>query len=121
MPKCFLFQSVFSLVGRLYSGGKRFAAYFILRGHDTHIDFLRLIDIVSGQDDLPFVACEQALSVWGYCEKWTHEWHARGDAKMGDGGENRRACLQALPFDARAFPLTSFEMQCSSLRLNKGF
>ena len=26
-----------------------------------------------------------------------------------------------LPFDARAFPLTSFEMQCSSLRLNKGF
>ena len=25
-----------------------------------------------------------------------------------------------LPFNARAFPLTSFEMQCSSLRLNKG-
>ena len=26
-----------------------------------------------------------------------------------------------LPFDARAFSLTSFEMQCSSLPLNKGF
>ena len=26
-----------------------------------------------------------------------------------------------LPFGARAFPLTSFEMQCSSLPLNKGF
>ena len=26
-----------------------------------------------------------------------------------------------LPFDARAFPLTSFEVQCSSLPLNKGF
>ena len=26
-----------------------------------------------------------------------------------------------LPFDARAFSLTSFEMQCSSLLLNKGF
>ena len=86
-----------------------------------HAYFSAVIDIVSGQDDLLFVACEQALSVWGYCEKWTHEWHARGDTKTGDGGENRRACLQALPFDARAFPLTSFEMQCSSLRLNKGF
>ena len=27
--------------------------------------------------------------------------------------------LHDLSFNARAFPLTSFEMQCSSLRLNK--
>ena len=51
-----------------------FAAYFIVRGHDTH--FLRLL-LFCGRHDLPF--------------------------------------------DARAFPFTSFEMQCSSLPLNKGF
>ena len=51
-----------------------FAAYFILRGHDTH--FLRLL-LQSGRHDLSF--------------------------------------------NARAFRLTSLEMQCSSLRLNKGF
>ena len=56
-----------------------FAAYFILRGHDTH--FLRLL-LSRG-----VVVC---------------------------GGHD-------LPFDARAFPLTSFEMQCSSSPLNKGF
>ena len=40
----------FTLTGRLYSGGKRFdsasvifAAYFILRGRDTNINFLRLL------------------------------------------------------------------------------
>ena len=40
----------FSLMGRLCSGGKRFdsasvifAAYFILRGRDTNINFLRLL------------------------------------------------------------------------------
>ena len=49
----------FSLTGRLCSGGKRFdwsnvifAAYFKLRGHDTHIDFLRSL-FVSGCHDLP--------------------------------------------------------------------
>ena len=37
-----LLQMSFSLTGRLCSGGKRFAAYSILRGLDTHIDFLQL-------------------------------------------------------------------------------
>ena len=54
MPKCCLFQWIFfSLTGRLCSGGKRFdwanvifAAYFILRGRDTHINFLRLLFMV---------------------------------------------------------------------------
>ena len=43
----------FSLTDRLGSGGKRFdwanvifAAYFILRGRDTHINFLRLLFMV---------------------------------------------------------------------------
>ena len=43
----------FSLMGRLCSGEKRFdlanlifADYFILRGRDTHIDFLRLLCLV---------------------------------------------------------------------------
>ena len=45
MPKC-LFKWVFSLPGRLCSGGKRFATYSILRGHDTHIDFLQLLFLV---------------------------------------------------------------------------
>ena len=49
-----------------------FAAYFILRGHNTHHS---AVIVVSGRHDLSF--------------------------------------------NARAFPLTSFEMQCSSLRLNK--
>ena len=47
------FQWVFSLEGRLCSGGFSFswenvifAAYFILRGCDTHIDFLRLLFLV---------------------------------------------------------------------------
>ena len=81
MPKCCLCQWIFSLAGRLCSGGKRFdwanvifSAYFILIGHETH---WFSVDIVSGRHDLPF--------------------------------------------DARAFPLTSFEMQCSSSQLNKGF
>ena len=54
MPKCCLFQWMFfSLTGRLCSGGKRFdwanvifAAYFILKGRDTHINFLRLLFMV---------------------------------------------------------------------------
>ena len=54
MPKCCSFQWIFfSLTGRLCSGGKRFdwanvifAAYFILRGRDTHINFLRLLFMV---------------------------------------------------------------------------
>ena len=54
MPKCCLFQWIFfSLTGRLCSGGKRFdwanvifAAYFILRGRDTHVNFLRLLFMV---------------------------------------------------------------------------
>ena len=57
MPKCCLFQIIFSLAGRLCSGGKSFdlgnvifAAYFILRGRYTHIDFLRLLFF--GQHDL---------------------------------------------------------------------
>ena len=37
----------FSLTGRLCSGGKQlsviFATYFILRGHDTNINILRLL------------------------------------------------------------------------------
>ena len=45
MPKC-LFKWVFSLTGRLCSGRKRFAAYSILRGHDTHINFLQLLFLV---------------------------------------------------------------------------
>ena len=47
------FQWVFSLAGRLCSGGFSFswenvisAAYFILRGCDMHIDFLRLLFLV---------------------------------------------------------------------------
>ena len=54
MPKCCLFQIIFSLAGRLCSGGKSFdlgnvifAAYFILRGHYMHIDFLRLLFLVN--------------------------------------------------------------------------
>ena len=42
-----------SLAGRLCSGGKRFdranlvfAAYFILRGHEKHIEFLRLLFLI---------------------------------------------------------------------------
>ena len=56
MLKCCLFQLCFFLTGRLCSGGKRFdwsnvifAAYFKLRGHDTHIDFpwsLFLVDMI---------------------------------------------------------------------------
>ena len=54
-PKCCLFQWIFfSLRGRLCSGGKHFewanlifAAYFILKGHDTHINFLQLLFMVS--------------------------------------------------------------------------
>ena len=54
MPKCCLFQKI------VFSGGYiifwvlpfewvnvNFAACFILRGHDTHIDFLRLLFLVS--------------------------------------------------------------------------
>ena len=54
MPKCCLFQWIFFFwTDRLCSGGKRFdwanvifAAYFILRGLDTHINFLRLLSMV---------------------------------------------------------------------------
>ena len=47
------FQWIFSVTGRSCSGEKRFdwanlffADYFILRGRDTHIDFLRLLCLV---------------------------------------------------------------------------
>ena len=53
MPKCCLFQWVFSLAGRLCSGGFSFnwenvifATYFFLRGRDMHIDFLWLLFLV---------------------------------------------------------------------------
>ena len=46
-------ECISSLTGRLYSGGKRFdwanlifAAYFILRGRDKHINYLRLLFLV---------------------------------------------------------------------------
>ena len=50
MPKCCLFQWFFFRTGKLCFGGKRFdsdqmwlfVAYFILRGRETHIDFLPL-------------------------------------------------------------------------------
>ena len=49
MPKCWLLQSVFSLAGRLCSGGFYdviLAACFTLRGHDTFIDFVRCLFLV---------------------------------------------------------------------------
>ena len=53
MPKCCLFQWIFSLTGRLCSGGRRFdwanvifAAYFTLRGRDKHINYQRLLFMV---------------------------------------------------------------------------
>ena len=49
MPKCCLLQSVFSLAGRLCSGGFYeviLAACFTLRGHDTFIDFVRCLFLV---------------------------------------------------------------------------
>ena len=46
-------MNFFSLTGRLCFGGKRFdganvifSVYFILKGHDTHINFLRLLFMV---------------------------------------------------------------------------
>ena len=64
---CNIFFS-FSLTGRLCSGGKRFdwsnvilAAYFRLRGSDTHIQWFSAV-IVSGRHDLPSDA--RAFCLW---------------------------------------------------------
>jgi len=53
VPKCWFFQWVFSLAGRLRSGGfsfnwenVTFAAFFILRCGDTHMDFMQLFFLV---------------------------------------------------------------------------
>ena len=82
LPECCLFQWIFSPVGRLCSGGKRFGwANVIFAAYISYWEVMTHI-----------------LIFCGYCF-WT-AW---------------------LPFGARAFPLTSFEMQCSSLPLNKGF
>ena len=82
LPECCLFQWIFSAVGRLCSGGKRFGwANVIFAAYISYWEVMTHI-----------------LIFCGYCF-WS-TW---------------------LPFGARAFPLTSFEMQCSSLQLNKGF
>ena len=44
----------------------------------------------------------------------------REETRRQGTGERIAELAQTMPFDARAFPLTSFEMQCSSLRLNEG-
>ena len=56
-------EFIFSLTGRLCSGGKHFdwanlifAAYFILTGRDTHTGYWFSGVIVSGQHDLPSYA-----------------------------------------------------------------
>ena len=56
------------------------------------------------------------LSKCDFCRLFHTErsWHAFSAVIVVSGRHD-------LPFDARAFPLTSFEMQCSSLPLNKGF
>ena len=56
------------------------------------------------------------LSKCDFCRLFHTErsWHAFSAVIVVSGQHN-------LPFDARAFPLTSFEMQCSLLSLNKGF
>ena len=54
LPECCLFQWIFSPMGRFMLWRKTFLLskcdlcrlYFILRGHDTHIDFLRLLFLV---------------------------------------------------------------------------
>ena len=51
MPKCCLFNELFSLTGTDYALDENilteqmriFAAYFILTDHDTHTDFLPLL------------------------------------------------------------------------------
>ena len=82
MPKCCLFQWIFSLSGRLCSEGKRFDWANV-------IFFCRLF----------------------HTEK---SWHAYWFTAVIVSGRHDLAS------DARAFPLTSFEMQPSLLRLNKG-
>ena len=56
------------------------------------------------------------LSKCNFCRLFhtDRSWHAFSAVIVLSGRHD-------LPFDARAFPLTSFEMQCSSLPLNKGF
>ena len=56
------------------------------------------------------------LSKCNFCRLFhtDRSWHAFSAVIVLSGRHD-------LPFDARAFPLTSFEMQCSSLSLNKGF
>ena len=48
VPKCFFFQWVVSCCGGFRFNWENviFAAYFILRGHDKHIDFLQLLFLV---------------------------------------------------------------------------
>ena len=77
VPKCCLFQWIFSPAGRLCSRGKRFewanvifAAYFILRGHDIDIDFLRILFRRERSDDENYVCGSQASvrkTVFGFC------------------------------------------------------
>ena len=56
------------------------------------------------------------LSKYDFCRLFHTErsWHAFSAIIVVSGRHD-------LPFDARAFSLTSFEMQCSSSPLNKGF
>ena len=81
MPKCCLFQWIFSLAGRLYLWRKTFCL--------SRCDFCRLF-----HTERSCYAFSEVIVVSG-----------RHD----------------LSFNARAFPLTSLQMQCFSLRLNKGF
>ena len=68
----------------------------------------KLYDVVSKRLCGGFSSLRASSLFGGYREKWTHERHARGDAKAGSGERKASRPLAASPL-ARAF-------SCGSLR-----